>query len=147
MASHTCPGEHLGLYRPWWLHVGTRWIRAWPLSFRPAAHRRFLARLAGLESRDRARSLVGSRVGVPRERLPASGAGSYYWCDLVGLAAHDERSGARLGRVSGLLDNGAHEILELEGGRLVPFVPGVHVGEVDLEGGSIHLRCLGKDWD
>lgn len=137
--SYTSPGEHLCQYNPWWLRVCARWVCAWSCSLHPDGHGDFLARLAGLADRARAQALTGSYVAVPRERLPASDAGVYYWCDLVGLTVYEQASGARLGRVTALFDNGAHEVLELESGELVPFVPGVYVDEVDLKGGRIHV--------
>lgn len=138
--SYTSPGEHLYQYNPWWLWMDERWVRAWPCSLQADGRGGFLAQLAGLADRTRAQALAGSHVAVPRERLPVTGAGAYYWCDLVGLTVYEQSSGACLGRVSALLDNGAHEVLELESGELVPFVPGVYVDEVDLEGGRIHVR-------
>lgn len=140
VASWTRPAAQLAGYNPWWLSCGQRWVRAWTCQVGTGPGGQLLARLAGLNDRDRARSWGGSRIAVPRARLPEPAQGVYYWCDLVGLAVYEQHSGAHLGRVSALLDNGAHELLEISGrkGRqLIPFVPGVHVHSVDLQAGRI----------
>lgn len=109
--------------------------------------RGLIARFEGIEDRDAARRLAGLYVGAPRAALPATAEGEYYWADLVGLEVINE-DGARLGLVSGLLRNGAHEVLEVRGGdgrqRLLPFVAAV-VSEVDLARRQIRVRW-GPDW-
>jgi 16S rRNA processing protein RimM len=43
-----------------------------------------LLRLDGIDDRDQAEARRGYAVRVPRELLPALGAGEYYLCDLIG---------------------------------------------------------------
>jgi len=102
-----------------------------------------VARFEGVDTRAAAESLAGQYVGAPRECLPGTARGEYYWADLVGLEvvnlAHE-----RLGIVADLLSSGAHEVLcvrDDEHERLLPFVEAV-VKEVDLA-----RRRIRVDWE
>ena len=88
--------------------------------------------------RDPAVATVGRDIGIVRELLPPNEPGEYYWHDLVGLQVAN-REGAELGRVVQLLDTGANDVLVVEGDRkrLIPYVRGVYVDEVDLDDGRI----------
>jgi 16S rRNA processing protein RimM len=103
-----------------------------------------VAALEGVSDRDAAESLHGMLLGVPREELPATEAGEYYWGDLVGLDVVNAR-GRPLGRVAGLIETAANDVLRVaseEGGeRLLPFVDAV-VREVDVPG-----RRVLVDWE
>jgi 16S rRNA processing protein RimM len=104
-----------------------------------------LAKLAGLENREAALKLKGSRVYVRREALPEPDAGHYYLADLVGFEVVNERSEA-LGVVKRWLFNGAQDVMEVEGekARLIPWTAAV-VREVDLQARQIHIEW-GADW-
>ena len=105
-----------------------------------------LAKLEGIESREQALTLKGSKVALPRVALADPEAGQYYWADLVGLEVVNAQ-GSVLGVVQGLFSNGAHDVMELAGDkstRLVPFVPAV-VRKVDLEGRRIEVEW-GAEW-
>ena len=72
----------------------------------------------------------------------------YYWVDLIGLDVFNQRDEC-LGTVSGLMDNGAHPVLQVDAGMpdgsrkelLIPFV-GSYIGKVDCENGKITV-----DWE
>ena len=104
-----------------------------------------VARLAGVGDRDAAEALRGADVTVRREQLPPPAAGEYYWADLIGLAVRNE-SGEELGRVEGLIEAPAHDVLRVRSGdadgreRLIPFVEPI-VRAVDVPGG-----CITVDW-
>lgn len=101
------------------------------------------AKLRGIEDRDAALALIGAEIAVARAALPACEPGEYYWTDLEGLAVRNAR-GESLGTVDYLFAGGAHDMLVLEGGsqRLIPFVTGRVVREVDLE-----RRVIVVDWE
>jgi 16S rRNA processing protein RimM len=101
-----------------------------------------VAKLQGIDDRDRARDYVGADIVVERERLPDVGAGEYYWTDLEGLEVRTT-AGVVLGTVERLYATGAHDVLVLAGrpGRLIPFVVGPVVKRVDLATGLIEV-----DW-
>lgn len=97
-----------------------------------------VARFAGVDDRDAASALVGQDLSVDRDRLPETADDEYYWTDLTGLEVVN-RDGVVLGRVHSLLSTGANDVLVVRGDRerLVPFVQGQYVLEVDLEAGRI----------
>jgi 16S rRNA processing protein RimM len=104
-----------------------------------------LAKLAGLENREAALKLKGSRVYVPREAMPQPDAGHYYLVDLVGLEVVNER-GLALGVVKRWMFNGAQDVMEVAGEktRLIPWTAEV-VREVDLDQRRIHIEWQ-VDW-
>jgi 16S rRNA processing protein RimM len=97
-----------------------------------------VAKLQGIDDRDRARELVGAEIVVVREQLPATAAGEFYWMDLEGLEVRTT-SDIVLGKVDHLLATGANDVLVLDSTpqRLIPFVMGAVVKEVDLGRGLI----------
>ncbi len=99
----------------------------------------FAARLSGVETREAAEALRGTRLCVPRERLPEPEPDEFYHADLVGLAVVDP-AGAPLGRVVALHDFGAGDVIEIArgGGKsvMIPFTRAV-VPRVDLTTGRI----------
>ena len=80
----------------------------------------------------------GAELAVPRDRLPELPADSYYVADLVGMAVLDEH-GARIGAVRDVLPGPANDVLELDGGQLLPLVEDC-VREVDPEGRRVLLN-------
>jgi 16S rRNA processing protein RimM len=97
-----------------------------------------VARFEGINDRSVAEALRGTLVEVDRSALPPLEAGEYYHADLIGLACFD-RDGVELGKVVGVENYGAGDLLEieLEDGRrsLIPFRPGT----ADLEGDGVVL--------
>nr|WP_315592289.1 ribosome maturation factor RimM [uncultured Cupriavidus sp.] len=88
-----------------------------------------VAQATGVSDRNVAEMLKGRRVWIRREDFPAPEEGEFYWVDLIGCAVVNEQ-GETLGEVTGLIDNGAHQILQVAyvlpdgtaAERLVPFV-------------------------
>ncbi len=102
--------------------------RVWP-------HKgRFVVKLAGVDSIDAAEALRGQELRIPEAELAELPSGSYYYHQLVGLPAFDER-GAPLGVVADVLETGAEArvlVVRGEAGEtLVPFAASF-VREVDL---------------
>lgn len=100
----------------------------------------FVARLQDISTRAAAEALNGTELYMARAALPEPAEDEYYHADLIGLAAHSA-DGARIGEVTGVLNFGGGDILEIapEGGGetlLLPFTKTV-VPRVDLEGGAI----------
>jgi 16S rRNA processing protein RimM len=102
-----------------------------------------VAKLPGCDDRDAAAKLVGATIRVPRSALPKAKRGEYYWTDLEGLDVVTVE-GVDLGKVSHLFATGANDVLVVHGERerLIPFVTGQFVKEVDLKSGRITV-----DWD
>jgi 16S rRNA processing protein RimM len=105
-----------------------------------------VAKLRGVDDRDRAREWAGAEVVVTREQLPPARAGEFYWTDLEGLEVRD-LAGVAFGKVEYLLATGANDVLVVGGSpqRLIPFVMGSVVKEVDLAAGRIVVDWLPDD--
>jgi 16S rRNA processing protein RimM len=114
---------------------------------RPLKDDMLVARVAGVATREAAAALTGVELFAHREQLPPPDEDEFYWDDLVGLAA-TTRDGAALGRVVGLSNFGAGDILEIapkDGGEplLLPFTKAVAV-EIDFPGGRIVIEPPGE---
>lgn len=129
--SYTDPRAGILDYSRWWLGDGERH------EYELAGGRRqgagVVANLAGVADRDAARALIGARIAVPRRLLPPTDG--YYQADLIGLAV-ENREGVALGRISGFIATGAHDVVVVEDGtreRLIPYAPGRYVERIDLD--------------
>lgn len=154
IAPHAEGGRALIAARRWWFLKGRE---------RPTLHSAVRAsakvhgdsvvgQLNAIADRDAALQLRGARIYVSRADFPAPETDEYYWVDLIGLDVANE-AGVDLGKVAGLIDNGAQSVLRVEypsagkdgkpvtGERLIPFV-GVFVKTVDLAAKRIVV-----DWD
>ena len=144
--SYTEPREALLDYDEWLLGTGGRWLARSLIEGRQHG-RTIVARLEGIEDRDVAASLVGADVAVPRERLPETGHGEYYWSDLVGLTIR-HRDGREIGTLDHMVATGAHDVMVIRpavaGAKeiLIPFVLDRFVLEVDLA-----ARRIDVDWE
>ena len=72
-----------------------------------------VARFAEVPDRTAAEKLRGTVLTVPRSAMPALEDGEYYHADLIGLAAVNV-DGEPLGRVAGIENYGAGDILDIE---------------------------------
>ncbi|MFB9066864.1 ribosome maturation factor RimM [Pseudofulvimonas gallinarii] len=140
--SFTEPRGQILDYQPWTLrHAGAETVRRARALVREP---RLAVQLDGVEDRDAASALIGAEIWVRRDQLPTPPAGEYYWVDLEGLAVVN-LEGIDLGVVDHLFATGANDVLVVRGGdceRLIPFVQGSHVREIDLAGGRMTV-----DWD
>ncbi|MES2710700.1 MAG: ribosome maturation factor RimM [Pseudomonadota bacterium] len=93
-----------------------------------------LAQIDGVNDRDAAARLTGTRLYVERAQLPATDEDEFYLADLVGLSAVTE-AGAPLGSVRAVEEHGAGAYLVVGEGRgeqLIPFTRAA-VPMVDLD--------------
>ncbi|HIJ61567.1 MAG TPA: 16S rRNA processing protein RimM [Rhodospirillaceae bacterium] len=96
------------------------------------------ARIDGVDSRDQAEALKGTRLFVRREALPATAEDEFYYSDLVGLTAVAV-DGQELGTVKGVFDFGGGDVIEISGPQgptMFPFTRAV-VPVVDLPAGRL----------
>ena len=86
----------------------------------------FLLKLDGVLTREKAASLTGQQLGLPKSTLPPLGEGEFYVEDLVGCRVEDSE-GRVLGVVRSVFWNGAHDVMvigdEERGERLLPAAP------------------------
>ncbi len=86
-------------------------------------------KVEGVSDRTAAERLVGAEVLAARDALPEAGEGRYLWGDLEGLEVVTV-AGEAVGRVTGLYETGAVDVLVVTGSkgeRLVPLAPYVTV--------------------
>jgi 16S rRNA processing protein RimM len=140
--SFTEPRTNLLDYRDWQLNSDGE-IRQVTIEAGQESGKRLIAKIAGIDDRDTAAELTGAVIEVPRSALPPLAPNEYYWSDLEGLAVVNP-AGDRLGTVSRVIATGANDVLVLDdsAGRMIPFVAGKVVQQVDLEAGTIVV-----DWD
>ena len=105
-----------------------------------------LVQLEGVDGRTAAEAMKGLDVAVDRAEFPEADEDEYYWDDLIGLEVVNTE-GVVLGKVEGLLETGAHDVLRVRGDRerLIPFVD-AYVRAVDMAGKRISVEW-GADWD
>jgi len=77
----------------------------------------------------------GAPLTVPREDLPPAEEGEWYEFELVGLEVVED-GGRKLGRVRGVDQGVANDVLVLDDGTLLPFVDAC-VSDVDPAAGTI----------
>lgn len=93
------------------------------------------ARLSGVTTKEAADALRGTKLFVPRDRLPDPDEDEFYHTDLMGMAVLDT-GGTLLGTVKAVLNHGAGDLLEIatpSGVVLMPFTRAA-VPTVDLAG-------------
>ncbi len=73
-----------------------------------------LLKLTGCDDRNRAETLADREVWLDYRDLPELEDDEFYWADLHGKGVRT-REGRELGRVTGLLDTGAHTVLSVTG--------------------------------
>ncbi len=140
--SFTQPREQILEYQPWTLrHNGAETsLRARALVRQP----RLAVQLDGVDDRDAAAALLDAEIWVRRDQLPAPAKGEFYWVDLEGLSVVN-LDGVELGRIDRIFATGANDVMVVRDGeveRLIPFVQGSHVREVDIDAGRVLV-----DWD
>jgi 16S rRNA processing protein RimM len=110
------------------LVAGDRSLRI--VAARPHQHRRWIVAVEGVSDRGAAEQLAGRTLyGEPIDDPEA------LWVDdLVGARVVD-KTGVDRGTVVAVVENPAHDLLELDSGALVPvpFVVGVADGVVDID--------------
>jgi len=139
--SETRPRDGIFDYSRWLLGAKDDWreyaLKQWRVQG-PA----LIAKLEGVDDREAAEALLGKRIAVAASELPAPPAGTYYWRDLIGLDVVN-LAGEHFGTVKALVETGASDVLCVRGERerLIPFVRGIYVTDVDLQ-----TRRITVDW-
>jgi 16S rRNA processing protein RimM len=136
LRSFTEIPEQVAAYGPLFDEQGRRYV----VELRGRAKADLLAYIQGIDDRDAAQALKGTRLYVDRSALPAiADDEEFYQADLIGLVA-EAADGRPLGKVVAVLNHGAGDILEIqpEGGRseLVPFIRDA-VPVVDIAAGRV----------
>ncbi|MGX2041580.1 ribosome maturation factor RimM [Methylocaldum sp. MU1018] len=140
--SYTDPADNILSYSPWLIGDGESQREFKVLGGRRQGNS-VVARLDGVDTRDQALQLNASRISVDRDRFEPPRPGEYYWADLIGIEVRTTR-GVSLGTVVGMMETGANDVMEVRGerDRLIPFVMGQFVKDVDLNAGVLIV-----EWD
>jgi 16S rRNA processing protein RimM len=118
------------------LRQGTGEPERWRIEEARPQGRVWAVKVEGVSDRSAAERLVGAEVLAPREELGEAGEGRLLWIDLEGLEVVTT-AGAVVGRVTGLYETGAVDVLVVTGPggeKLVPLAPYV---AVEKEAGRI----------
>jgi 16S rRNA processing protein RimM len=100
-------------------------------------------KLAGIESREDARSLRGAYLEALERNLESPGEGEYYRFQLVGLSVRSS-DGRDLGHVTDILSTAGNDVYIVQGPLgeiLVPAIDDI-VQIVDVEGGAITVEVV-----
>ncbi len=128
----------LGMYNPLHAGPGGHVIHLTILETPRRGH--LVAAIDGIVDRNAAAALNGTRLFIPRARMPAADENEFYHHDLIGLEAF-HADGQSLGLVRAIHDWKAGDTLEIGGGEGVPdfMVPFTldNVPVVDLALGRI----------
>lgn len=147
--SHTSPMEGILDYASWVLRQGATLTRVGVVQGRRHG-KGLVARLEGIDGREAAEALAGAEILLPKAELPALDADDYYWYQLEGLRVVT-REGLVLGCIDFLFETGANDVMVVKGEvderleareRLLPYLPGEVVLDVDLDAGVMTV-----DWD
>jgi 16S rRNA processing protein RimM len=138
--SFTDPPENIFEYDHWRLLRSGQWTSV-EIEDGRVTGKGVLAKLAGIDTPEDARLYVGAELGVPRNEMPQTAPGEYYWSDLEGLEARSA-NGDVLGRVDHFRSTPAGDVVVVRGARehWIPFVKD-RILKVDLDSG-----CIVLDW-
>lgn len=139
MQSFTDPPDRLLKYRDWTVVSE----RAEPAPMKVAEARThgdsLVARLEGIEDRDRAARLQGASIRVARSALPKLRKREFYQADLVGLNVSNVE-GAALGTVAYFVETPGGSVMVVRAGAgNEHWVPSSreHLVKVDLQAGQV----------
>lgn len=94
--------------------------------------------LEGIGDRDRAESIVGSKVCAERRDLPRPSSAQFYACDIIGSDVFDV-AGEQIGVLAEIVETGANDVWVVRGKRGEWLVPAVAhaIVTVDTAAGRI----------
>ncbi len=137
LKSFTATPEDIAEYSPLTSEDGDR---SFEITLTGQLKNGFSARLTGVNNKEAADALRGTRLYAERDQLPHLPDDEYYHADLIGLEVYDT-GGTQLGKVKTVLNHGASDILEVQAPGtsatvLLPFTLQA-VPTVDLVAGRI----------
>lgn len=137
LKSFTATPEDIAEYSPLTSEDGAR---SFEITLTGQLKNGFSARLTGVNNKEAADALRGTRLYAERDQLPHLPDDEYYHADLIGLEVYDT-GGTLLGKVKTVLNHGASDILEVQAPEasatvLLPFTLRA-VPTVDLAVGRI----------
>ena len=141
--SHTDPRKNILEYSNWLIRQNGQWqIIKVEGGKSQQGGKTVVVKLEGCDDRDDARHLMGCDIAIFRKDLPESTDG-IYWIQLIGCQVTNLQN-EDLGRVTSLVETGAHDVLRVEkddSSTLIPYVKDKFILEVDLD-----TRTIKVDW-
>ena len=150
--SHTEPRLNIIKYNPWLIQQGGGEWRSLELLGGRAQGKTIVAHLAGINDRELALTMAGSKIAILPSQLQKLDAEEYYWRELEGLSVVDQQDKV-LGRVSHLIETGANDVMVVIPSAdtprdvkakeiMIPYLMGSVIKKVDLK-----ARQITVDWD
>ena len=150
--SFTQPAENFINYQDYYLERAGQW-QALDLEQIKRHHKGLVGHIKGIDDRDQAKAYCQRDIAVPVTELASLEEGQFYWHQLEGLTVLAMSGDGRdivLGVVDYLIETGANDVLVVKSNnesidgkeRLIPYLEGQVVKEVDLDTGIIRV-----DWD
>lgn len=155
--SDTQPRENIFDYQPWQLYSIEKKFSVELLRWRKQG-KTLVAKIKGIDDREKARELIGVTIAIDKASLPSLGATDFYWSQLIGLRVKTTFSASEqpleslqdIGVVERLMETGANDVLVVRGDansiddaeRLIPWVLDQFILKVDLEAREIRVS-----WD
>ena len=105
-----------------------------------------LAKVVGIDDRDKALALKGVKLFVTRDKLPQLEEETFYHSDLIGLDVKNTE-GQCLGKIIAIQNFGAGDVLDvrtLKGESLMIAFTKQNVPEVDIKGNKVVIAS--SDW-
>jgi 16S rRNA processing protein RimM len=129
--SNTDPRENIVAYSPWQVEIDGE-LETIEVNGRLQG-KNVIANMTGVDDRDQATALTGSKIYILPEQLPPLESNEYYWSDLIGMEVKSMQAEA-LGTVDSMMETGASDVMVVKGDRerLIPFVMKDIVQEIDL---------------
>ncbi|MEC7105271.1 MAG: ribosome maturation factor RimM, partial [Pseudomonadota bacterium] len=147
LQSFTSPRDNVLSYQPWFLREpkSEHWRQLDDCEIQNHKDG-YLVRLAGVEQREQAQVYSGSLIGVSSEVLGDTEDNEFYWHDLIGCEVVNEQSQI-LGKVTGLLETGAHDVLQIAKGGESLLIPFVDPYVIDVQIPRRHIKVMWQsDW-
>lgn len=141
--SYTQPMDNILQFDRWWLQGQSGWE-----SLKIDRGRRhgkgLIVHIDGVDDRDHAARYCQRDIAVRRDAMPPLEKGEFYWHQLEGLRviSRFEDREHDFGTVVRMMETGANDVLVVRGGedgreRLVPYLPGEFITDIDLDAGVI----------
>ena len=136
-------------YTPWSINLGGK-SQSMNITDWRKHNNGLIAKVAGIDDRDQAQSMVGFEISVSSEELPDLPDGEFYWKDLMGMKVVTS-NGYDLGVVSDMMETGANDVLVVKANfndgfgkkeRLIPYILEQVIIQVSAEKKQIEV-----DWD
>lgn len=103
----------------------------------------YLLTIAGYATRTEAEGLTGASVRINRSAMPALEDGEYYNFELIGARVVTD-DGRELGAVTGIIETGCNDVLEVDGPDGETLIPAIEqtILKVDVANGRITVHLM-----